>query len=289
MTMFKLDDFKKELKKDNSHYERFIKSSLHDLVAMLERPMPKATAFQVTAEMKKIPDAKWKKYARTKSYLLRSFPGLSAAQARGTSGLGTSVPGYFPGKKHRAKDADGNWHEFVLQHKGNSCGPACVLVVKTAFNIMAKAQLGEPEVRGTVALFEENKIYQGISSLSEDAINMHNWKDVGSNRAPLIKTLHAQPFPVPSARPVSNLSPQAMLAELRKCSPKTPAIVGWMWQGGGGHWTVCVGPTKDDSQLVILDPWEGIKYVQNDVGNFSSYQGGAGTLDFSDPTLTHAK
>ena len=286
--MFKLSDFRIELKKDNSHYERMRKSALHDLVALLERPAPKALPGEVAAEMRKIPDEKWKKYARTKRYLLRTFPGLSSAYAQASVVLGESVPGYSPGKKQRQKDVDGRWHEFVLQRKGNSCGPACVLMVKTAFHAMAKSQLGEPEVRGTIALFEQGKIYRGISSLSQEAIDMHNWKNVGSDRGPLIQTLHAQPFPVPSARPVTNLSPADMLAELRKCSRKTPAIVGWLWQGGGGHWTVCAGPTDDNSKLIILDPWDGVQYVDNDIGNFQSYQNGAGSLDLSDPTLTHA-
>jgi len=285
--MFKLTDFRNELKKDNPHYERIKKSALHDLVALLERAVPKATPGEVAAEMRKIPDDKWRKYAKTKSYLLRTFPGLSTAYAQAGVALGESVPGYFPGKKQRQKDVDGKWHEFVLQRRGNSCGPACVLMVKTAFHPPAKAQLGEPEVRGTVALFEQGKIYQGISSLSTAAISMHNWNNVGSNRAPLIQTLHAQPFPVPSARAVSNLSPADMLAELRRCTRKTPGIVGWNWQSGGGHWTVCAGATDDNSRLIILDPWDGVQYVQNDLANYRSYQNGAGTLDLSDPTLTH--
>jgi len=285
--MFRIVDFEKELNRDNPHYERFKKSSLHDLVALLKRAMPRATANEVAAEMKKISPDKWSKYKNTRSYLLKKFPNLQTAVTQVSSPIGESVPGYSPGKWQRQKDDDGNWHEFILQQKGNSCGPACVTMVKLAWHPGAKYDLREPEIRGLVALFESNKQHQGISSLSPQAVGLHKWKDVGSDRDPLVKTLKAKPFPVASARGVSNLAPAAMLDELRKCSSKKPAIVGWLWQGGGGHWTVCVGPTRDKSSLIILDPWDGIQYVQNDVAGFSSYQNGQGSLDFSDPTLTH--
>jgi hypothetical protein len=286
--MFILGNFEAELKKDNSHFERFIKSSLHNLVVMLRRPMPKPTAFTIAKEMNKISGAKWKKYANTHRYLLRVFPELSRQLSGNDSGLGESVPGYQPGKWNRTKDKDGHWHEYILQQRGNSCGPACVTMIKTIFHPIAKMQLREPQVRGNIALFEQNKQHTGVSSVSTEAISMHNWKDVGSNRGPLISELRTQPFPVPSARPVSNLAPAKMLVELRKCSSKNPAIVGWLWNGGGGHWTVCVGPTKDKSELIILDPWDGVQYVSNNDPGFMSYQNGDGTMDLSDPTFTHA-
>ena len=284
--MFQINEFEKKLKEDNSHYERFMQSSLHNLVELIRRQIPKATAKQVAVEMLKIPTEKWKKYKNTKNYLLSHFPGLATAIGQISSPLTGSIPGYEPGKWNKSKDIDGNWHEFILQGKDNSCGPACVAIVKLAHHPNAKDQLREPEVRGIIAQFESGKQHQGISPLSSD-INLHDWKNVGSNRQPLLDALKAKPFPVASARGVSNLSQEAMLIELGKCSPKKPAIIGWNWNGGGGHWTVCVGPSSDKSKLVILDPWHGIQYVKNDLTNFTKYQNGNGSLDFSDPTLTH--
>jgi len=284
--MFKLDVFEQHLKKDNSHYERFLKSSLHGLVELLRSRGPKTVAL-IAVEMKKVSADKWKKYTNVRKYLLQCFPELTMQLAQSSgAGLGASIPGYSPGKYERCKDDDNHWHEMILQQKGNSCGPACVLIVKMAWHPNAKDKLREPQVRGIVALYEFGKAHQGVSSIGPEAVGLHNWKNAGSNREPLIKTLHSQPFAVPSAKAVSGLAPAAMLEELRKCTPKTPAIVGWIWSAGGGHWTVCAGPTKDASRLIILDPWEGVQYIQNTLADFQSYQGGSGTMDLSDPTVT---
>ena len=281
---FKLEEFEKMLKKDNSHYEYILKSSLHNLVELLRSTGPK-TVPMIAAEMKKVPAEKWKKYANVRKYLLTCFPALAMVFSATTGGTGESVAGYSPGKYERRKDVDGHWHELILQQKGNSCGPACVLIVKMAWHPGAKDKLREPEVRGIMALHESGKTHTGVSALSMETVGLHNWKNVGSNRDPLLKALQSTPFPVPSARGVT-LAAAAMLEALRACTPKMPAIVGWNWAAGGGHWTVCGGPTKDNSQLIILDPWEGVQYVQNTLSGFQTYQGGAGTMDLSDPTLT---
>ncbi len=283
--MFKLDDFKKELKKDNSHFERFKKSSLHDLVKLLERKLPSPTAFQIGQEMKKISSVKWLKYANTKKYLLKEFPSLRDQLAVAHVSVGETVPGYTPGKFERAKDADGNWHDYVLQQKGNSCGPASVLIVKTAWHPTSKNKLSEPEVRGTMALFEHGKQNTGVSSIGPEAIGMHAWKTVGSVRGSVLNGLKAQPYAVPSARAVTNLPDAAMLEELRNCTPKKPGIIGVNWHAGGGHWVVCIGPTRTNDRLIILDPADGVQYLQNDVANYKDYNGN-GVVDLSDPTMT---
>src|SRR5690606_5526341 len=128
MAGFIYKNFEQELKKDNSHYERFKRSSLHDLVELLKRKMPPVTAAEVQKEMAKIPAAKWTKYANVKRYLTTAF-NLQTLAAIATK---PSVPGYRPGKWHRDKDKDGRWHHYVLQERGNSCGPACVAIVKRA-------------------------------------------------------------------------------------------------------------------------------------------------------------
>jgi len=76
--MFKFKEFEKVLLKDNPKYERIKTSDLHDLVALLEKSAtPNVDA--VGKEMKKIKKDKWKKYARTREYLLTEFPALRAS------------------------------------------------------------------------------------------------------------------------------------------------------------------------------------------------------------------
>ena|SRR5436190_7210224 len=73
--MLKFKEFEKILLKDNPKYERVLTSDLHDLVELLQASTsPNAAA--VGKEMKKIKKDKWKKYARTKQYLLEEFPDL---------------------------------------------------------------------------------------------------------------------------------------------------------------------------------------------------------------------
>jgi len=285
--MFKIKDFEAARKKDNSHYERFKTSSLHSLVDLLKREKPRANASEVAAEMKKVPDAKWIKYPNTKNYLLKNFPNLAAIASHPSTSTGPSTPGYSPGKWERTKDVDGNWHQYILQEKGNSCGPACVTIVKTALYPQAKSQLREPEVRGIIALHESSKTNEGISALSPEAVGLHVWKTVGSSRPPLIKTLRGKPFSVNSARAgAPQLDSAGMITELRKCSSKRPGIIGVDWSNGSGHWVVCIGETKDKSRLKFLDPWTGVEYVDNDANGLNQYSGSTGKLSAKDPIFT---
>lgn len=283
--MFKMDDFMKEIKKDNSHYERFMKSSLHDLVELLKRPMPRATPPQIATEMKKIPADKWRKYVHAREYLLKEIPGLRDL-VRTSATVTAPIAGYAPGKYERAQDIDGNWHEIILQQKGNSCGPACVLMVKLAWHPGDKDKLREPEIRGIVAMYEAHKEHTGVSSLSPEAVGLHLWANVGAFREPLISALKVPPCAVPSARPYAPASDDEMLKELRLCTPKAPAIVCWQWSAGGAHWTVCVGPSKDKSKLIILDPWTGCQSVESTPTGFKTYNSGAGTLYGQWTTIT---
>jgi len=136
--MFRFDQLQKEIAKDNKHYERHKRSSLHDLVELLQRKMPPVTANEVQTAMAKVPSAKWTKYKNVQKYLVQSF-NLQAHAA--TSTPASTIPGYVPGKWQREKDADGRWHDFVLQERGNSCGPACVAMVKRAAHNLTSSQL----------------------------------------------------------------------------------------------------------------------------------------------------
>jgi hypothetical protein len=35
--------------------------------------------------------------------------------------------------------------------------------------------------------------------------------------------------------------------------------------------TVCVGPTSDGADLIVLDPWNGLQYVPNDPSTYRTY------------------
>ncbi len=123
-------------------------------------------------------------------------------------------------------------------------------------------------MRGLIALAEQGRLHQGVSGLSDEARASHSWKDVGSNNPGLIEVLKSSPHPVPKARDGGGKSHHALLDELRKCTPRNPCIIGWVWSGGGGHWTICAGPTKDNTRLVLLDPWDGLEYLPNEVTSF---------------------
>ena len=281
--MFRYDKFEIELRKDNSHYERFRRSSLHDLVELLKRKMPPATPAEVQREMAKVPPAKWTtRYKNVHRYLTQAFHLQAHAAATAAP---VNIPGYTPGKWQQQKDRDGRWHNFVLQERGNSCGPACVAMVKRGVHRLAANQVSEQHIRGLVALADAGRLHEGVSALSSVARNAHDWVNVGSMNDGLIKVLHAQPHRVATARDAGGMTPAALLEELRTCTPNKPAIVGWLWGAGGGHWTCCVGPTADGADLVILDPWDGVQYVDNSDPGFMSYQGGDGTLDLADPVL----
>ena len=210
--MFRYDKLETELKKDNSHFERFRRSSLHDLVALLKRKVPPATPAEVKREMAKVPQAKWTtKYRNVHRYLTGVFNLPTHAPAATTP---VNVPGYTPGK--------------CLQERGNSCGPACVAMVKRAVHRLGARQLSEEEIRGLVALAEAGRLHQGVSALGGMARNAHDWINVGSENRGLIQVLQVQPHRVATARDAGGMAPAALLAELRKCTPQKPAIVGWL-------------------------------------------------------------
>jgi hypothetical protein len=75
ITMFNLQKFTATLRLDNPTYERFRTSDLHSLVALVSSG--RFTANQVAIEMKRISADKWKKYARTRAYLIAEVPLLA--------------------------------------------------------------------------------------------------------------------------------------------------------------------------------------------------------------------
>ena len=74
---FTIENLNKNLLADNPTYERFIRSDLHALVAILRQVPARWTPEIVAAEMKKISAVKWRKYARTRLYLEQEMPALT--------------------------------------------------------------------------------------------------------------------------------------------------------------------------------------------------------------------
>ena len=205
------------------------------------------------------------------------FAGTFAQHLNAVAPVVAQNTNYAPGKWQSVKDDDGNWHEFFYQEKGNSCVCASIVMMKRMINSLAASQLSEQEIRGVLALAETGNLNEGISSVGIAAQNHHKWDTTGTNLTQALKTLQVKPHSVSAARQVAGNSGQGLLDTLNAATPKRPAMIAWLWSGGGGHATVCIGPTKDGGRLKILDPWTGIQYIDNNVNNYTSYAN-TGTL-----------
>lgn len=107
-----------------------------------------------------------------------------------------------------------------------------------------------------------------------------SWQNSGTRPEMLLEALKCFPMPVQSARLVD----RKFTDHLMKSSPRYPAIIGVQWTvnsdtppgerlsddvkeqakksgSTGGHFVSCVGPTKDGSHLVILDPMDGVRHL----------------------------
>jgi hypothetical protein len=185
---------------------------------------------------------------------------------------------YVPGKWDRAKDQDNHWYDFIRQQKGNSCVCATIVMTKRAIHNLPADRLSEEEIRGVMALEETGNLNKGISALSSAAQTHHDWDNVGTGEQQAVNVLKAKPYAVPTARILAGTAGQGLLDGIRQFTRKKPGLIGWLWTGGGGHFTMCVGPTADGARLVIIDPWNGINYVDNTLTGFNRYQNGTGTL-----------
>ena len=63
---------------------------------------------------------------------------------------------------------------------------------------------------------------------------------------------------------------------LKKASQQKPIIlsIGWYGQDGrrnGGHWVVCVGPSRDGQWFKVLDPSYGLQYMWTDPKYYLDY------------------
>jgi hypothetical protein len=160
-----------------------------------------------------------------------------------------------------------------MQEQGNSCGCASVRTVVKAFTHIPLPS--EQQVRDDMSLWESGIAHTGVAKSN------HDWENVGSVMESLARILVS--YGLKTARTV--LGHPDCLEALKKCSANAPGIVGWWWglfgdKTNGGHWTVCVGPTKDGTRLVILDPWNGVQYVnQNEYWRYVVDNGAEGWFD----------
>lgn len=157
------------------------------------------------------------------------------------------------GQKNQFKDEDGRWYEIPVQKEENSCGPCSIrIVIKQVRN----TEVDEDFLRELVEMVEEGGAYGG--SLGSGGVlqtgGAHDWSPSGGGTwlvPGALKSLHP---------PIACMQGTAV-ADLLKSSPSKPAIGVVAWDGGGLHYVVAVGLSKDKSKLKILDPFYGLQYA----------------------------
>lgn len=287
--------FKSEAEKVNPHFERFKTSSLRPLLLLLNGVQGKpvmgvpmnidpALLQQVTAAVNVLSNGSKQKYSNALAWLKARLPAGGPNLKLGV----TAGVAYQPGREVRRKDCDGNWHQFTLQEKGNSCGPTCVRNVLEQFTHIDTP--AEQAIREAMGLHEMGVAHTGVT------VSSHDWENSGSNVPGIVNYLKS--VGLREARAVSGV--ENVRAELSRVTKNFPAIIGWWWgaygsRGNGGHWTNCMGPTKDGSKFIILDPWNDVQYL--DRQNYQIYTTSDGSKgwfnpgDSTDPAVvvTHAK
>ncbi len=139
--------------------------------------------------------------------------------------------------------------------------------------------IGESVTRGMVGMNQLGMANTGMSYQGADVATATSWDIYGSLENDVLPAVRSKPLGIPNAKFVHGIE------QLRGASRNHPALLGFNWDGGGGHFVVCVGATKADPSLfVILDPDAGIEYLGADsaVGNSFEYSpsyGAVGTID----------
>jgi hypothetical protein len=176
-----------------------------------------------------------------------------------------------------AKDIDSRHWTFAQQNRDMSCGPTSVKIAKELFH---NQKIGEDVIRGSVGMQYAGTANTGVTLLEASVASDVQWRHYGAIEDKVLPAVKLQPLAIPKARFSSGL------AALRTASRNHPAILGFNWDGGGGHFVVCVGPTKTDpSRFVILDPDAGLEYLNaNDaVGDVLVYKPSYGAVGKIDP------
>lgn len=108
-----------------------------------------------------------------------------------------------------------------------------------------------------------------------------SWHNMATRPECVVEALHSEPLAVPTAKMVSNKFREHLLATTRD----HPAILAVMWMfkhegnptsankqsvrekksgSTGGHFVVCAGPTADRKHFIVLDPMNGLRYIDCD-------------------------
>lgn len=163
------------------------------------------------------------------------------------------MPGYgiFTGK-----DIDGRHFRFPQQQRGMSCGPTSVRITKQLYY---NTEIAEEAMRGAVGLQHLGTANTGQSLASAAAATATDWAVAGTMERMVLPAVQHAPYAIMGAHFAHGI------AQLRNASRNHPAILGFNWERGGGHFVVCVGPTKlDPSLFVILDPDGGLQYLSSE-------------------------
>ena len=179
-TNVEMTEFERRLKAKNPNFERFFKSSLHSLIALLKTSSPTKTAVQ--AELDRIPDKKDTKYANALGYLRRKFPGLDEVVKGGLKLQGFSGINDEEGRMNRAVLAMGRCYEVV-----GMCQKAIGKVVGNSVTSKNPAQWSEPERKAT-ELFQKwldgmravasvNRV-RTVFNTMQQALRDHDWEVV---------------------------------------------------------------------------------------------------------------
>ena len=185
------------------------------------------------------------------------------------------MPGYT---RWRVKDPDGRWWEFDQQNRGYSCGPTSAKIAKMLYH---NKPLAEAAVRGRIGLDYAGQLNQDVSLTDGDTMSAQRWTGVGTYETKVLAAMVAQPLAIPGARFVREKPAE----HLRRTSRNHPAVLGFNWAGGGGHFVVCVGPLKSGPpRFLVLDPDGGLQYLNaadfsGDSFKYRPAYGGEGIID----------
>lgn len=133
--------------------------------------------------------------------------------------------------------------------------------------IYHNSSISETALKGIANILETGQGWSGVSALDASTQSWHDWDSEAGNWQLTLQVVKAAPLPVKGAFQTAN----DKLLHLRAATRYKPVLIGWSWDGGGGHCTVCVGPLLSNAQrFVILDPEFGLTYVDTadmDQGN----------------------
>lgn len=177
------------------------------------------------------------------------------------------------GVKNQQKDVNGDWHEIPVQTEANSCGPASIRMV---IKLVQNTDVDENYLRQLVEFVEEGGAYGGslgtVGVVSQNGV--HDWSPNGGGTWLVTKALQA-------VRPPISVIEGTDSKTLLQTSKKKPAIGVVAWNGGGLHYVVAAGKSRDGTKLIILDPFYGVQWAPvaaNSLGNYSPTDPNSGAV-----------